>query len=94
LTHPSHRISSLANVCQTHAARHKSVAFKFLRISNANSGGNCDISEIFVTKMIKENEKCFLFLKKNVYLDFDSGLSARQLVDRKFDPSPKIKINF
>ncbi len=57
MTYPSHRISSWANVCQTHAARHRSVAFRFLRICKANSGGNWDISEIFVTKMIDKNEE-------------------------------------
>jgi hypothetical protein len=54
IIYPSQSISSLANVCQTQAARHRSVAFRFLRICKASSGGNCDISEIVVTRIIIE----------------------------------------
>ncbi len=30
----------------------------------------------------------------NIYLDYDYDLSARQIVDRKVDPSSMIQINF
>lgn len=82
-SYPSQRTSSFAKLCQTQAARHRSVAFKFLRICKANSGGNWERSEIFVTKRRSGwsiHDHLSSSLTNFVYS------SARLVVDRTIDP--------